>query len=100
MTKVYARKHGGSYLLTAKGHAAGSTEVCAAVSGLLYALAGYLANCGDVVQDVHVKLESADAELRFCGSDEAEAVFTLTVVGLMQIEAGNPDFITVDFKEL
>lgn len=100
MTKVYARKHDGSYLLTAKGHATGSSEVCAAVSGLLYALAGYLQNRPDAVQDVHIKLESADAEIRFRGGEAAEAVFLTTVIGLAQLEAAKPEFVSVDFKEI
>lgn len=100
MTKVYARKHGDSYLVQAKGHATGSVEVCAAVSGILYALAGFLQNRQDAVRDVHVKLESADAEIRFCGGDGADAVFMQTVIGLAQLEAARSEYISVDFKEI
>ena len=100
MTKVYARKHGGSYLVQAKGHATGSVEVCAAVSGLLYALAGFLQNRPESVRDVHIKLESADAELRFRGKDAADAVFLQTVIGLAQLEAAEPEYISVDYKEI
>lgn len=100
MTKVYARKHGDSYLVQAKGHATGSVEVCAAVSGLLYALAGFLQNRRDAARDVHIKLESADAEIRFCGDEVADAVFILTVIGLAQLEASTPEYIAVDYKEI
>ena len=44
MTKVYAERDGNRCILSAQGHAIGSEQVCAAVSGLLYALAGYLTN--------------------------------------------------------
>lgn len=100
MTNVYARKHGNSFLLKAEGHAVGAPEVCAAVSGLLYALAGYIENRPDSVEDVHIKLESADAEFRFRGSDAAEAVFLSTVIGLAQLAEARSAFISVDYREI
>ena len=44
MTTGYAELEGGRCLLVLDGHATGSPSVCAAISGLVYALAGYLTN--------------------------------------------------------
>ena len=44
MTQVYAERDGQRCILSAQGHATGSVEACAAVSGILYALAGYVTN--------------------------------------------------------
>ena len=41
MTTVYAERDGTRYTLFANGHATGHPEVCAAISGILYALGGY-----------------------------------------------------------
>ena len=48
MTKVRAMRRGDHYAVHARGHATGSPQVCAAISGLLYALAGYARNAGSV----------------------------------------------------
>lgn len=99
MTAVYARRHGNSFLIRAKGHATGSAEVCAAISALLYSLGGYLSNA-DTVSNVKLRLESGDSEISFVGKNEAFAVFMLCVIGFLQIEEANREYISVDFKEI
>ena len=44
MPQVYAERDGQRCILSAQGHATGSVEACAAVSGILSALAGYVTN--------------------------------------------------------
>lgn len=44
MTRIYAEMDGPRCTISAQGHATGSVEACAAISGILYALAGYVTN--------------------------------------------------------
>lgn len=78
------------------GHAgysdSGTDIVCAAVSGLVYALVGYLAN-----ESVRLRVNSlcsgrADIE---CGTDGEEAM-KLCCIGLLQIALSYPGTLSVD----
>ena len=95
MTKVTVSSDNGRYYIRAEGHATGSPTVCAAVSGIIYALAGYLSNNSEAVVS-EVKINDAYAEIEFFGSDEAEAVYLMTVIGLMQIAEAHPEYIEVE----
>lgn len=99
MTKVFAKEHGGHFYISATGHATGSVEVCAAISGLLYALCGYLQN-SENVSDVSFKLCDADASVSFYGEAEARAVYEMTLIGLLQIEQTNKEYISVVVEEI
>ena len=97
MTKIQARKDGNRYILSAKGHATGSVEVCAAISAIVYALAGYLMN-----HDIKIsqqRMEDADVLLDFAGDDCTAAAFEMAVIGLAQIGRQYPEFLQVDFEE-
>lgn len=100
MTNVYCEQHtlpGGSegvYLICADGHATGSQEACAAVSGLMYALSGYFLNTSRI-QALENSLLSGHARLRWQGGAEAKAIFDLCVIGFLQIEAAHPAYISV-----
>ena len=74
MTKVYAEKDKDRYQISARGHATGSPEVCAAVSG--------------------------DVAIDFRGGERAEAVFDMAVIGLLQIEQSCPEYIHVETMEV
>lgn len=100
MTKVYCEQDTppsgseGAYLICADGHASGSPEVCAAVSGLMYALSGYFLNTSRIQAFENILL-SGHARLRWQGGAEAKAVFDLCVIGFLQIEAAHPACISV-----
>ncbi|MBR3753363.1 MAG: ribosomal-processing cysteine protease Prp [Ruminiclostridium sp.] len=97
MTKVYYEAEGGRYLLSVKDHATGSPVVCAAVSGLCYALAGYLANAEP--QDVAVynrRMEPGDVLLHFRGDQQAQGAFEAVVIGLLQLEKKYPELVRVE----
>lgn len=100
MTKVYCEQDTppsgseGAYLICADGHASGSPEVCAAVSGLMYALSGYFLNTSRI-QAFENSLSSGHARLRWQGGAEAKAVFDLCVIGFLQIAAAHPACISV-----
>lgn len=94
MTRVYCEKDGNWYTVQARGHADGSPEVCAAVSGLLYALAGYAENDREI-RILGRKLESGDFSIVFMGRNRAKAVYNMTLIGLLQIEKSHPEYISV-----
>lgn len=101
MTKVYCEKDGNRYTVTARGHATGSPEVCAAISGILYALLGYVKNAQDESTIAYSdRLSSGDVAIDFRGGENAEAVFNMTVIGLLQIEKSYPEYIEVERQEI
>lgn len=94
MTTIYCEQNKNRYSILADGHAAGSPEVCAAVSGLIYALSGYLLNAPRP-QTLENSLSPGHALLRWKGGREAKAVFELCVIGFLQIEAAHSEYISV-----
>lgn len=91
MTSITIRSEGDRYRLTAEGHATGSEAVCAAVSGLIYALGGYLKHLeqsGEVAVGA-LHLEPGRAEITATGAP-AGPPFAMAAVGLMQIQDGYP----------
>lgn len=98
MTRVYAERDGRHCILRAKGHATGSEQVCAAVSGILYALAGYLTNAmrERYVEVYEYRMDSGDVLLDFNGDEGTTAAFEMAAIGLMQIAQGCPELVGVE----
>ena len=101
MTSVYAQRSGHRCILEARGHATGSEQVCAAVSGILYALAGYLTNA---VHERYIELyrqemDSGDVTMDYNGDEGTTAAFEMAVIGLQQIEASYPAYIRVVYQQ-
>ena len=96
MTQVYLEQDGQRYMVSCQGHATGSVEACAAVSCLVYTLAGWLHNAAVLV--VKEKLEDGDALIQFHGGDAAETAFDMITVGFLQLQAQYGDYIAVDFR--
>lgn len=94
MTEVYAAGSGDRFLITAYGHATGSPEVCAAVSTLLTALAGYLHNDREI-ETLECELAPGCGFLEFRGGERARAVYDMTVIGLLQLEKAQPEHLRV-----
>lgn len=93
MTTIKHSSYCGCYSIHAEGHATGSKEVCAAITGILYALKGYLLNAeADVKQS---DLSEAEAHIVFYGGLEAKSVYQMTVIGLTQIAHSYPQFAKV-----
>lgn len=101
MTSVYAERDGRRCILCAQGHATGSPEVCAAVSGILYALAGYLTNAQEArgLELRHYTMESGDVLLDFNRDDGAVAAFEMAVIGLKQVEKAYPEYLSISYRE-
>ena len=101
MTCGYAELEGGRCLLVLDGHAAGSPEVCAAISGLAYALAGYLVNAEkDGRADVYAaELSSGQVRIHANGDDRCVGACEAVLLGLRQISAQYPDYLQMEFGE-
>lgn len=96
MTTVRLERDGGAYSVEAKDHATGSAEMCAAVSCLVYTLAGYLRNveCVDISE---MTLEPGDARIVWSGGTDEP--WLMTVIGFLQLQAGDSDHIRVVVTE-
>ena len=94
MTRVTLKEDGGRYLVVCEGHATGSSEVCSAVSTLVYTLLGYLKNADGVAVE---KEELADgyAEIKFSGGECARVAYELICIGFLQLELANKNFIAI-----
>lgn len=95
MTSVNVSSLNGRYIIQAEGHATGSPEVCAAISGIIYALAGALNN-SETIRSEEVSVESGKIRIEFYGGDDAEAMYLMTTIGLMQIAEAYPQYIEVE----
>lgn len=96
MTRVYLEQDGQRYTVSCQGHATGSVEACAAVSCLVYTLAGWLHNAAVLV--LEEKLEDGDALIQYCGSAAAETAFDMICVGFLQLQEQYGTYIAVDFR--
>ena len=94
MTKVFAENKDNYFTLILYGHATGSETVCAAISSVVYALAGYLKNTvtGEAREQPVVELKSGFSSFRFAGK-EAESAYDMAVIGLMQLAQKYPEYI-------
>lgn len=92
MTRVTVHRDTEGQEIKLEGHATGSPEVCAAVSGLFYALAGYLENSGAE----HRREDRPGYAVAWAERTEAtDAAFDMAVIGLRQIEQHKPAFLKV-----
>ena len=100
MTCAVVEIDGGSCLLTARGHATGCTEVCAAVSAIIYALSGYVLNAGEHLRGLERnELRSAWARIECSGDACLRAAFRMAGIGLAQVAKAYPEQLTVRFTE-
>ena len=95
MTRVYLEQDGQRYTVSCKGHATGSVEACAAVSCLVYTLAGWLHNTSVLV--LKEQLKDGDALIQYHGGAAAETAFDMICVGFLQLAQEYGDFVSVDF---
>ena len=95
MTEVRYSKREDRHYLCAEGHAKGSQDVCAAVSALIYTLAGYLVNT-DAWSEID--LDEAYAEIVFDSNDpKLDAVWEMSVFGLKQLQHTFGDYVRVTY---
>lgn len=94
MTQVALTHDGGKYTVSCSGHATGSVEVCAAISCLVYTLAGWLHCSGCNI--LHEQLEPGDALLQFAADAQSGVAFELICTGFLQLEAQYGAYIRVE----
>lgn len=99
MTDIYCEQDGNRCILYAKGHATGSEQVCAAVSGIIFALAGYLANETSHAEIRNLSIESGDVRMEFYADEHALGAFETAVIGLAQIAEKYPEFAKIQILE-
>ena len=90
MTTGYAELEGGRCLLVLDGHATGSPSVCAAISGLVYALAGYLTNA---------EREPGRVRIHASGDDRCVGACEAVLLGLCQLAESEPDYLRMEISE-
>ncbi len=95
MTEVTVRRRGERCALTLEGHATGQPAVCAALSALVCALAGYVGP--RAVRVYQWELAPGRARLEFAGGAQCAAAWELVCEGLEQISRQWPE--TVLFRE-
>ena len=98
MVTVELLRDGITYTVTAKGHATGSPEMCAAVSTLMTTLAGWAANAKDA-RLLDDKLDPGSARVSWRGIGASSEVFRLVEIGLRQLAASYPALISVTLTE-
>ena len=95
MTSVYLERSGDRYTVHCKGHAVGSTEVCAAVSCLVCTLANWLKMSGANI----VKEQIKEAEALICFENEKTA-FDMVCTGFLFLEKRHSEYIKVNTKNI
>ena len=93
MTNVYLSGNNDRYLVYCSDHATGSTETCAAISCLIYTLAGWLHNSDAEIIKEHLK--DGEAMLMFRGGEKAKAAFDMVCIGFLQIQQEHKEYILV-----
>lgn len=98
MTKVTVEVRGRRHRLDALGHA-GDIEACNYITGVLYSLAGFVANEADRGQAKPLQdllLDPGEVIINAEGGERLEAAFEMACVGLLQLQAARPDAILVE----
>lgn len=86
---------GDSCSVRCKGHATGHSDVCAAVSCLLYTAAGWLHNTQEA-ELVMERLDSGDAYLLWHGG---VWLYDLLKIGFLQLERAKPEAVAVKIEK-
>lgn len=90
------KRERGALRLTLRGHAGyseGDDIVCAAVSGIFYALCGYLANIKPEGLRIHsIRAGEGDVEC----AESGEEAMKLVCIGLLQIALTYPGYLAVN----
>lgn len=96
MTRISFSDKRGRLRICAEGHATGSEAACAAVSAIMYALAGWLLNeNGEGAELEKSELRAGYAEIIFSGGEAARTAYEMAVIGLMQIAQAEPKRVSI-----
>ena len=99
MIKVTYITDGISHDLMLQGHAGyaphGEDIVCAAVSGIIYSLLGWLENNEYELLSCDTHVKGGDVHIYCEGGDLLAAVMDMTIIGLEQIEHQYPEHVVI-----
>ena len=90
MVHAIVQTYGDIHRIDCTGHATGSEQVCAAVSGIVAALANYLVSVDAPIS--HIKLGKGSSVIEFEGAQEA---FDMARIGLIGIAQSYPEYAKV-----
>ena len=95
MTKGRILWDGKTMSLELDGHASGSEAVCAGVSAIVGALAGYLVNhISDMASPPVIRLDSGKARIRVQHPDlRLQTAFDMAEIGLLQTAEQYPEYL-------
>ena len=103
MIHVKAKLHDGRYVLDMEGHAdynPGNDIVCAGASAVVGALAGWLANSWDKLEEKpEISMEHGRAHIEARGGFAAYEAFRQALCGLCSIQESYPENISVDASD-
>lgn len=91
MTRVRAEIGGGVCCLDLEGHATGSPAVCAAISGMICALAGYLSNR----VEVEMELGEGSAHIHAKIGEKESGACEMVAYGLLQMANQYPEQVEI-----
>lgn len=99
MTRVYAKKGGGKYLLRCDGHAK-TSAACNYITGIMYAFAGYVKNAerwGNAkINALEIEAEAPRFVVDCIGGSDVEAAFDAAVIGFLQLQETDAEEVTVE----
>lgn len=102
ITVTYFKSHRGYERFTMEGHAnfnPGQDIICAAASGLAWALVGVLDNIPELQKHINIQSGSLQVEIVPFFEDHKQQLldmaFETVIIGLKQIEKKYPDFLNV-----
>lgn len=100
MITVDYKSDGITHNVEMKGHACysdkGDDIVCAAVSGILYALLGWLENNPEDVNAIDMDIKSGNAYIFCSGGEKTSAAFQMAIIGWEQIANEYPDHVVIN----
>lgn len=95
MTKVRVLTNNLNYVrMSVEGHA-DTSNVCAGISAICYALSGFCENNRSHLEFLSHTENSGNYLITVKGDEVINAAFEMAVIGLMQIEKSHPDELKV-----
>lgn len=99
MTEARFAHAAGRWDIRIFGHATGRPDVCAAISSILYALAGYLVNAADegMAQVYRLQMDSGDVQIKCSGDAHTDGACAMAGIGLMQLAETFPEVVKAEY---
>jgi len=99
MIKAEYSRNGHEHILLVRGHAGyskrGTDIVCAAVSGIVYSLLGWLENNSEYTDYVNAEVDDGNVKITCIGGVRAAVALEVTAIGLEQIADRYPDYVDI-----